>query len=66
MATVLACGACHYPMSFRDIAPDRIAETEKTVYCTKCGAVYNILIRMTHAPDIMNGKLEEVKNRPSA
>ena len=66
MATVLSCGICHYPMTFRDIAPDKMAETEKEVHCPKCGAAYAILVRMTQGPDVANHKLEEVKNRPSA
>jgi len=53
-------------MTFRDIAPDKMAETEKEVHCPKCGAGYAILVRMTQGPDVQNSKLEEVKNRPSA
>lgn len=65
MATVLSCGACHYPISFRDIAPTRIGETEKEIACPRCGAMYVILIRMTMSPAISEDRVKEVMNRPT-
>lgn len=51
MATILSCGACRYPITFRDIAPEVMAETEHTIVCPMCGAIYNVLIRMIRAPE---------------
>lgn len=66
MATVLSCGACRYPISFRDIAPAIISEIEKDISCPRCGAMYVIIVRMTMSPAISEDRIKEVKNRPSA
>lgn len=54
MATVLSCGACGYPITFRDIAPDKMGETEKEITCPRCGAMYAILVRMTKVPEVVS------------
>lgn len=66
MATVLSCGACLYPISFRDIAPVKIGETEKEIACPRCGAMYVIVTRMVMGPAISEDRVKEVRNGPTA
>jgi hypothetical protein len=66
MATIIPCGVCKYVITFRDIAPAVISEREHEVTCPRCGAMYAILVRMTQGPEVPAGKVEEIKNRPSA
>ncbi len=66
MATVLTCGTCEYPITFRDIAPKVVGEFEKVVSCPKCGSIYTILVRMTNGPELHEDQIEHLKNRPTA
>lgn len=65
MATILSCGACHYPIIFKGIAPGILSEREHCIICPQCGAAYNLLIRMVREPKMRNSKLEIVRNRPT-
>lgn len=66
MATVLSCGVCHHPLTFRDIAPEVMGEVEKEISCPWCGTCYCVTVRMTQGPELPKVKVEEIKNRPSA
>lgn len=63
MATVLSCGACHYPIIFRGVAPGVMAEKEMEVVCPECGAAYNVLIRMIRVPVPAELEMAKVRHR---
>ena len=65
MATILSCGVCHYPFTFRNIAPDTLGEVDFEVGCPRCGALYSLTVKMTKGPTNPE-KVEDIKNKPSS
>lgn len=65
MATVISCGVCKYPVTFRGIAPDIMGEKEHEFTCPNCRTMYAINIRMTKGPEVPAKVVEVIKNKPS-
>lgn len=65
MATVLSCGVCKYPMTFKDIAPGYIGEVEHLITCNSCGTKYTVTVLMNKRTHLTISQVEAIKNKPS-